>query len=189
MDNLIKLAEKIKDKDLREKTISLLKDPKLSNPALACKPLKIEDTPGGFPGFEHHMEKGGLIKHTEGVTLLAMQMADFVEERYGTVNKDFVITAALLHDIMRLYDFDKIGDEYSLQDNLLEHEELGACELYARGFPEEIVHMVLKHLKPEGQGLEGTILHYADSVDSFSDFYFRELSGHECGCECCHDED
>lgn len=201
MDSLIKLAEKIKDKELRIKTISLLKDPKLSNKAMDYKPLKIRESPGGYPGFEHHMVKGGLVKHTEGVVELATKIAGIVEKRYGPVNEDLVLAGAILHDIMRVYDFTKEGDEYSLTPKLLEHEQLIGCELYARGFPEEVVAIVLNHLKPEGfvlelglskthvnatpvkqsglgMSLEGFIVHYADTIDAYSDYYFRELLTH-----------
>ncbi|MGC9311004.1 MAG: HD domain-containing protein, partial [Candidatus Aenigmatarchaeota archaeon] len=147
-------------------------------PALKYKPLKIKDAPGGYPGFEHHMTKGGLLAHTEGVTALAILIADFVADTYGPVNRDFVISAALLHDLMRLYDFKKEKKDYSLVPKLLEHEQLIACELYARGFPEEVISVVLNHLKAENHNLEGMIVHYADTIDAFSDYYFRELIKH-----------
>lgn len=175
MEELIKIAEKIDDEKLRAKTLELLKDPKLSNKAMVYKPLSLEDSPAGYPGFEHHMCKGGLIKHTEGVAVLSMKIAKFIEKRYGPVNKDYLIAAALLHDLMRLYDFKKEGDEYSIAPKVLSHEQLIGCELYARGFPEEIVHMVLNHLKSEDQTLEGMILHFADTIDAYADFHFREM--------------
>jgi 7,8-dihydroneopterin 2',3'-cyclic phosphate phosphodiesterase len=175
MDELIKLAEQIKDEKLREKTLELLKDPKLSNKAMVYKPLALKDSPAGYPGFEHHMCKGGLLKHTEGVTTLSVNIAKFIEKRYGPVNKDFLIAGSLLHDIMRLYDFKKDGGEYSVTPKILGHEQLIGCELYARGFPEEVIHMAINHLKSEDQTLEGMILHFADTIDAYADFHFREM--------------
>jgi putative nucleotidyltransferase with HDIG domain len=175
MEDLIKLAELIKDEKLKIKTLELLKDPKLSNKAMNYKPLDLEDSPAGYPGFEHHMCKSGLIKHTEGVATLSMKIAKFVEKRYGPVNEDFLLAGALLHDLMRLYDFKKEGSEYSIVPKIMGHEQLIGCELYARGFPEEVVHMVLNHLKAEDQTLEGMILHFSDTIDAYADFHFREL--------------
>lgn len=175
MDEMIKLAGQIKDPKLREKTIEILKDPKLSNKAMNYRPLALKDSPAGYPGFEHHMCKGGLIKHTEGVTTLSLEIAEFIDERYGPVNKDFLIAGALLHDIMRLYDFKKEGSGYSVTPKILGHEQLIGCELYARGFPEEVIHMVINHLNAEDQTLEGMILHFADTIDAYADFHFREM--------------
>jgi putative nucleotidyltransferase with HDIG domain len=201
MEELIKFAEKIGDKDLREKTIALLKDPKLSNDSLKYKPLKIKDSPGGYPGFEHHMAKGGLLVHTVKVSELSLKIAESVEE-YGPINKDLILAGALLHDIMRIYDFKKEGKDYLISSKYLEHEQLIGCELYARGFPEELISIVLNHIKPEtfslelglsksaliagptnkkkglGMSLEGMIVHYADTIDAYSEFYFRELFRH-----------
>lgn len=175
MKELIKLAEKIEDKDLRDKTIELLKELRLSNKEMKYKPLKLEESPAGYPGFEHHMEKGGLVKHTKNVTELAIKIADFIEDQYCKVNKDYVIAGALLHDLMRAFDFKKSGNEYGLVGKLLSHEELIGCELYARSFPEEVVYIVLSHLKSEGLILEANIVHFADSIDAYTDAYVKEL--------------
>ena len=175
MNELLKLADKIEDKDLREKTKDLLKDIKLSNKNLNYRGLKLEESPAGYKGFEHHMEKGGLITHTRNVTELAIKITEFVSQKYCEVNKDFVIVGALLHDLMRIFDFKKRGSNYEIVGKLIPHEELIGCELYARNFPEEIVHMVFNHLKPEGLILEAMIVHFADSIDAYTDAYLKEL--------------
>jgi 7,8-dihydroneopterin 2',3'-cyclic phosphate phosphodiesterase len=139
------------------------------------RPLALDDSPAGYPGFEHHMCKGGLLKHTEGVTSLSINIAKFIDKRYGPINHDYLIAGALLHDIMRLYDFKKEGDDFSVIPKMLGHEQLIGCELYARGFPEEVIHMTLNHLRAEDQTLEGMILHFADTIDAYADFHFREM--------------
>ncbi len=174
MKELLKLADKIENKDLKEKTIEMLKNLHLSNKTLKYKPLKIEESPAGYKGFEHHMEKGGLVRHTKNVTEIALKIAESVEEKYGIINKDYVIAGALLHDLMRVFDFKKKGDTYELVGKLLGHEEMIGCELYARNFPEEVVHIVLNHLKPEGLIIEALIVHYADSIDAYTDVYLKE---------------
>lgn len=175
MNELLKLADKIEDKELRDKTKELLKEIKLSNKNLDYKPLKLEESPAGYKGFEHHMEKGGLVIHTRNVTELSIKIADFVEERYCKINKDYIIAGALLHDLMRVFDFRKKGKNYEIVGKLISHEELIGCELYARNFPEEVIHIVLNHLKPEGLILEAMIVHFADSIDAYTDAYLKEL--------------
>lgn len=175
MNELLKLADKIGDKILREKTKELLRDVKLSNRTLGYTGLKVVDSPAGYKGFEHHMEEGGLVTHSRNVTELAIKLADFVGEKYCKINKDYVIAGALLHDIMRVFDFKKSGREFELVGKLLAHEELIGCELYARNFPEEVVHIVLNHLKPDGLILEAIIVHYADSIDAYTDAYLKEM--------------
>jgi len=169
-------AEKIKDKDLREKTIKFLKEIKLSNRKLDYKPLKLNNSPAGYPGFEHHMREGGLIEHTKNVTELAIMISDFVSEKYRKVNKDFVIAGALLHDLMRVYDFEEGKRGYTITKKLLDHEELIGCELYAREFPEGVIYIVLNHIQPSGLMPEALIVHFADTIDAHMDVYTRELA-------------
>ncbi len=175
MKELLKLTDEIGDKELRDKTKKLLKEIKLSNKNLGYKPLKLEESPAGYKGFEHHMEEGGLVIHTKNVTELAIKIADFVTQKYCEINKDYVIAGALLHDLMRVFDFRKKGRSYEIVRKLIPHEELIGCELYARNFPEEVVHIVLNHLKPDSLILEAMIVHFADSIDAYTDAYLKEL--------------
>jgi 7,8-dihydroneopterin 2',3'-cyclic phosphate phosphodiesterase len=175
MKKLLKLAEKIENKELREKTIALLKEIKLSHRNLTYKSLKFEESPAGYVGFEHHMEKGGLLVHTKNVTELAIKIADFVEEKYYKINKDFVIAGALLHDLMRVFDFKESKEGFELTAKMLNHEELIGCELYAREFPEEVVYIVMHHIQPNGLIPESLIVHFADTIDSHMEIYLAEL--------------
>ncbi|OYT42938.1 MAG: dihydroneopterin 2',3'-cyclic phosphate phosphodiesterase [Candidatus Aenigmarchaeota archaeon ex4484_56] len=175
-DILIKLADKIENMELRNKVKEILKSPELSNPDMKnYKSVPIHTSPAGYAGFEHHMVEGGLVLHTKNVVELSLQIADFIEKNYYPVNKDYVIAGALLHDIMRIFDFkkDKKGN-YEIVNKLLEHSELIGCELYARGFPEEVIHIVLSHLgnKPIAT-LEAMIVNFADTIDSHVDVYVR----------------
>jgi len=175
MEELLKLAEKIEDKELRSKVVDLLKEIKLSNKNLEYVPLKLQESPAGYIGFEHHMEEGGLLTHTKNVTELSIKIADFVNEKYGKVNKDFVIAGALLHDLMRVFDFKKTKKGFEVVGKLLSHEELIGCELYARNFPEEVIYIVLNHMQPNNLIPEVMIVHFADSIDAYTDIYFREI--------------
>lgn len=175
MKELLRLAEKIEDRELRDKVITLLKEIKLSNKNLNYKPLKLEESPAGYVGFEHHMEEGGLLTHTKNVTELAIKIADFVEERYYKVNRDFIIAGTLLHDLMRVFDFKKTRKGYKIVGKLLNHNELIASELYARNFPEEVIYIVLRHVQPDILLPEALIVYFADTIDSHIDLYIKEL--------------
>ncbi|HIE41601.1 MAG TPA: HDIG domain-containing protein [Candidatus Aenigmarchaeota archaeon] len=175
MEELLKLAGKIRDRELREKVMELLKEIKLSNKKLNYKSLKFEESPAGYIGFEHHMEEKGLFNHTKNVTELAIKIAEFVEEKYYPINKDFVIAGALLHDIMRVFDFKKTKNGYEIVGKLLNHDELIGCELYAREFPEEVIYIVINHLQPSGLLPEALIVHFADTIDAHIDIYVKEL--------------
>ena len=46
--------------------------------------------------------RGGLVQHTLATVRLALALCDVVEQVYGAeVNRDVVIAASLLHDIMK----------------------------------------------------------------------------------------
>jgi len=85
------------------------------------------------------------------------------------VNKDALIAGALLHDIMKVYEF-KEGKPTGI---LLDHSALGLAELYKRGFPEEVLHLVISHAAPSTnppRTLEAVILHYVDTLLALIEF-------------------
>jgi putative nucleotidyltransferase with HDIG domain len=119
----------------------------------------------------HHTYKGGLLKHVYSVTKLVMLIGKTMCEVYGKkINMDHLIAAAMLHDLAKVWQLEKIGDKYQFSPYLLDHAVWSACELYARGFPEEIVHMVSTHGGESGgpvpKTLEATILFHADNLDA-----------------------
>lgn len=179
LEILIDLANQIEDKELRKKVVEFLKNPKLSNKRLNYEGLKVEESPAGYAGFEHHLVKGGLILHTISVTTLAINIAKTIMSYYPiSINMDYLIAGALLHDIGRIFDFKKTKKGYSINQKLIEHSSLMAAELYARGFPEEVIHIVLSHLgitsiQPP-LTIEALIVHYADEIDAQIDFAIRK---------------
>ncbi len=179
LDILIDIANQIEDKELRKKVVEFLKNPKLSNDKLNYDKIDIEESPAGYIGYEHHFVEGGLILHTISVTTLAINIAKTIMSYYPiSINMDHLIAGALLHDIGRIFDFKKTKKGYSINQKLIEHSSLIAAELYARGFPEEVIHIVLSHL---GMGsiqppltIEALIVHYADTIDAQIDFAIRK---------------
>lgn len=171
MKRLLELANKIKNKTLRDKTVSLLKDPSSSNPDVLYHAADFSKMPAWVGA--HHNYEGGLLEHTLGVTKLALNFADMVEETYkAKVNRDFIIAGALLHDIGKVFLLKKVGKEWQFTGSLLDHAALSANELYSRGFPEEVVHIVASHGGDMGSAganprtLEAQIVYYADMVDA-----------------------
>ena len=71
----------------------------------------------------HHAYLGGLLEHTLSVTGLAEKMAD----HYPGLNRDILITGALLHDLAKIleFSFDAPPFDYTDQGRLLGHLVLG----------------------------------------------------------------
>ncbi len=171
MKRLIEIAEKIKNKDLREKTVRLLKEPEISNPEIIYPKSDFAKAPVWIGA--HHNYEGGLIDHTLSVARTAIDMAKNFENAYNiSVNHDHLIAGALLHDIMKIFILTKMGKNWSFTGSVLDHAQFTACELYARGFPEEVIHIVASHGGDMGTAganprtLEALIVFYADIFDS-----------------------
>lgn len=170
MNDLLELAKLIKDEKLRKKTVELLKDFEAFNEDFRLEKQKFAEAYGG-PSQFHHAYKGGLLDHTYSVTRLCIEIAKVLKEIYkAEINMDHLICAALLHDLAKVYCFEKRGAGVVHKDVPLDHVVWTACELYARGFPKEVVHCVAAHAGKEGttlpQTIEAWILFYADAIDS-----------------------
>ncbi|CAB3290155.1 Dihydroneopterin 2',3'-cyclic phosphate phosphodiesterase [Methanocaldococcus lauensis] len=171
MERLIKLAELIKDENLRKKVIEFLKNPKATHPEIVDTGISVEESPASINW--HHRYEGGLIEHTISVTKMALKIADVLEEVYGVnVNRDYIIAGALLHDIMKPYNYikkeDGTYDHYDMFN--LDHLTLAVAELYKRDFPLEVIKIVAshhgEHSPTRPSSIEAYIVHYADEVDS-----------------------
>jgi 7,8-dihydroneopterin 2',3'-cyclic phosphate phosphodiesterase len=171
IEELIKLAEKINDNNLREKVIDLIKNPKLT----------FLDPPNDHINFEispaskrrHHSYEKGLIIHTLATTKIALALCDIIEEVYKTkVNRDIVIAASLLHDLFKYFTYSQEESKYKRSSigERIDHLSLIISEMYARRFPLEVIHAVLAHHGKTGpiepRTLEALIVHMADSVDA-----------------------
>lgn len=169
LNDLIDLAKKIKNKDLREKVIELLNHPSLQNKALQYSPASLERAPASINW--HHVKEGGLIEHTRAVTLMCISIGNILEKVYGMkIDFDSLIAGALLHDIGKLWNFKKKKSGWDSTDLTLDHTTLGTAELYARGFPESVLHIVASHFGEHGptppKTVEALILHTVDTLDA-----------------------
>ncbi|MGB2768325.1 MAG: HD domain-containing protein [Candidatus Zixiibacteriota bacterium] len=143
---------------------------------------KLKVTPGGK--LWHHAYVGGLLQHT----LRVVQVCEKAASMYELVDRDLLITGALVHDIGKISSYSARGFfDYTDEGRLIGHIVSGN-ELIDRkiqmieDFPSELA-LRLKHLVLSHQGqlefaspvvpktLEAIILHYADDLDAKADAF------------------
>ncbi len=127
----------------------------------------------------HHSFIGGLMEHTLSVTNVAKKIC----ENYEYVDKNLVITAALLHDIGKVYEIcDYPVNDYTDEGQLLGHIIIGINKIQEKinlidGFDEikknQLLHCIASHHgqlefgSPKLPGLmEALIVSNADNLDS-----------------------
>ncbi len=127
----------------------------------------------------HHAFVGGLLQHT----LAVAKICSFVAACYPVIDRDLLITAALFHDIGKVWEISEFpSNEYTDEGQLLGHIFLGA-ELVGKevalipGFPKtlaaELQHCILAHHgeleygSPKKPAMaEALALAYADNMDA-----------------------
>lgn len=144
----------------------------------------------------HHNYIGGLIEHTLEVVKICDLMCDISEESnfQPPVNRDLLITGALLHDIGKIEElsYESIFD-YTDKGRLIGHIVIAANWIYGackqiHFFPEEleilVLHLVLSHqgklenASPvEPKTLESIILYYADELSAKTNAYRQIIAG------------
>jgi 3'-5' exoribonuclease len=100
----------------------------------------------------HHAYLGGLLEHTLAVAQLAEMLTNF----YQALDRDLLLTGALLHDIGKTLElsFDSFPFDYTDRGRLMGHLVLGAEMIQKKtstlsGFPDDLttrlLHLVLSH--------------------------------------------
>jgi 3'-5' exoribonuclease len=122
---------------------------------------KIFDPKGElWPRFEvapaaralHHAHRGGLLEHTGEVAVLCDRAASTLPH----LDRDLLVTAALLHDIGKLEEMESElrAGEYTPAGHLVGHVVLGTCSVACAAdtipeFPShlkhELMHLILSH--------------------------------------------
>lgn len=180
MKQLIELAQKIKDEELRRKVVEFLKDPRLSHKEFKkYPPMKIEEAKTPFTMSSSQgmatVDRDVLI-HTIALADLCMKTADTMEDNYGlSINRDYLLAAAILHDLPKIFEFKKTKNGFEHSGVLLDHSMLGVAEFYHRGFPEQVIHIIASHFGETGptppRNFEALILHYCDTLLSVMEFH------------------
>jgi len=127
----------------------------------------------------HHGFIGGLLEHTLSVT----NMCDYFSKAYPMLNRDLLITVAMLHDVGKIRELsDFPQNDYTDEGQLVGHIVMGAHMAMEKmdaidGFPKklysEVTHCILAHHgeyefgSPKKPALmEAMALHYADNTDA-----------------------
>ena len=167
----------------------------MSNPSLTALLDALFDDPVAYRAFcdspaakgFHHNYIHGLLEHSISVCQLADSIAAHFE---GEVNRDLLVTGALLHDIGKTVEFDyTTAIDYSDSGRLLGHIVLGekiVSDAIRRveGFPQELglqlLHLILAHHGEYEYGsprrpktLEAFILNHADDIDAKANVFTR----------------
>ncbi len=127
----------------------------------------------------HHAYIGGLLEHTLSMVLLVERIVG----HYSRVDRDLLITGAILHDIGKTTEFEyRTRIDYSDEGRLLNHIVLGLQMIdeklrKIKDFPEEqallLKHVVVSHHGAREFGspeppktLEAVLLSYIDEIDA-----------------------
>ncbi|MCR4955676.1 MAG: HD domain-containing protein [Lachnospiraceae bacterium] len=138
----------------------------------------------------HHGFIGGLLEHSLSVT----KVCDFFASNYPMLNRDLLITAAMLHDIGKVKELSAFPmNDYTDEGNLLGHiiigtEMISSCITTIPGFPPvlagEVKHLILSHHgelefgSPKKPALmEAVALSFADNMDAKMETFKELLTG------------
>ncbi len=140
----------------------------------------------------HHAAIGGLLEHSLGIAGAAEQIAQV----YPEINRDLLVTGALLHDMGKIEEYAfSTGINFTDDGRLLGHIVLGVRLLdryisQLHDFPEELrlklLHMLVSHHgQYEWQSpkrpkiLEAAILHHLDMIDMTVDMFSSAVKSRE----------
>jgi putative nucleotidyltransferase with HDIG domain len=114
-----------------------------------------------------------IITHTRAVTLSSLKIAEVIQKEYKgqvDINRDYLLSGALLHDVGKLFEYKKEDGEFqkSEEGQLLRHPISGAAFADKYGIPPAVLHIIACHSK-EGDGVrrtvEAVIVNHADFVN------------------------
>ena len=155
--NYIPCSERNIDEMFEElkKIIASVKEPHL-NALLKSFFIDDQEFAGKFKKHSaakcvHHGFAGGLLEHTLGVA----NLCNYLAGAYAHINRDLLLTAAILHDIGKMDELSYFPEnDYTDDGNMLGHIFIGAEKVSAQaaaieGFPavlkSELVHCILAH--------------------------------------------
>ena len=127
----------------------------------------------------HHGFSGGLLEHTLSVT----RMCDYFATSYSILNRDLLLSSAILHDIGKVKELSDFPDnDYTDEGQLIGHIVIGVGMINDAirsipGFPEKLAHELkhcivahhgeLEYGSPKKPALaEAVALNMADSTDA-----------------------
>ena len=157
--------------------VDRISDAKLKNQTVSCWEEAVKR--GGWTRDNlHHIPftllptefTPSIVAHTNGVVASALALSDVINENYGgkiRLDMDVLISGAILHDVGKVLEYEKIGDKYvkSKLGKLVRHPVSGAALAWDMGLPPEVVHVIASH-SYEGdktpRSPEAVLVHHAD---------------------------
>ncbi len=92
------------------------------------------------------IEDERLVDHVRDVTMGAIGLGElFVDRREQELSMDTVVAGALVHDVSKLYEYDRDTAGYTGIGELLTHPHYGVHVTAAAGLPVEVQHVVIAH--------------------------------------------
>ncbi|MBM3704888.1 MAG: HD domain-containing protein [Actinobacteria bacterium] len=130
----------------------------------------------------HHAYIGGLLEHT----LSMVKICNYLSENYKNINKDLLITGAILHDIGKVIEYvsEKRGALIKITDEgrLLGHitigygmvlEKINEIKKFPKELKDRLLHIILSHHGHKEFGspkrpktLEAFIVYHVDHLDA-----------------------
>jgi 3'-5' exoribonuclease len=127
----------------------------------------------------HHVYLGGLLEHS----LSVVRLVDVILPLYQGLNRDLLVTGALLHDVGKVREMSYLRSfDYTDEGKLIGHITIGVEMIHDKvsqipDFPPELAmllkHMILSHHGQYEYGspkrpktVEATVLNYLDDLDS-----------------------
>jgi 3'-5' exoribonuclease len=165
-----------------QRLISSIKNPHLKallKEILGTPEAQVEFFQAPAAKLYHHACVGGLLEHSLDIA----RQVHVVARRYPELDRDLVVTVALLHDIGKIESYERKGGMFDFTDvgRLLGHIYVGSARAdraisRIEGFPEElrlrVIHAILAHHGEMAKGSpvmprtpEAIALHYADNLD------------------------
>jgi 3'-5' exoribonuclease len=179
LEQLDELVESIKNNYLAQLLNNIFQDQQVRKDFITAPAGKLW----------HHNYIGGLLQHSLAVALTC----DAVQARYQYIDRDLLITAALLHDIGKIRELQTNGFiDYSDEGRLTGHIVLGAHIVKKKiaeitDFPANLAvkleHLILSHQGKLEHGspvlpmmIEAIMLYYADELDSKANAFERIIA-------------
>jgi 3'-5' exoribonuclease len=142
--------------------------------------------------IHHHNYIGGLLEHTVNV----VKIVDVLCKAYPELDKDLVLTAAVLHDFGKMPSYKlKTSIDMTDEGRFIGHVALSDIQIRDRiknlqGFPKELEmklsNLILSHHRNNEWSTlirlstaEAAVLHYADELDSQTKEYLQAIEAEE----------
>jgi 7,8-dihydroneopterin 2',3'-cyclic phosphate phosphodiesterase len=176
MKEFIELAQRIRNKELRDRVIDFLKDLKLSHKDFQKYPKEDLKKARTMFGSNSNIAERDILNHSLSLAELCEKTANVLQENYGIpLNLDNLIAAAILHDIMHLFEYKQTKEGTEHTGLSLDHTTLAVAEFYHRGFSEEVIHIIAAHAGEAGltspRNFEALIFHHLDNLLAETEFH------------------